>query len=127
MILSHLEKLIIENYNDGFATQSSTHRFVVRVFHVWQAWESDKFRNLRTNRPRRDHRSGSAADQAVTGSGQGKLITVKTDVLDISINTRGGDIDDRADLLAYPATPLRKALSVSGNYTQVLSTRHKVV
>ncbi|SUC29110.1 Uncharacterised protein [Providencia rustigianii] len=31
MILSHPEKLmIIENYNDGFATQSSTHRFVVR-------------------------------------------------------------------------------------------------
>ncbi|SUC29109.1 Oxa1Ec [Providencia rustigianii] len=41
--------------------------------------------------------------QAVTNSEQGKLIAVKTDVLDVRINTRGGDIDE-ADLLAYPAT-----------------------
>ena len=35
------------------------------------------------------------------GSGQGQLITVKTDVLSLTINTRGGDIE-QANLLAYP-------------------------
>ncbi len=28
--------------NDGFATQSFSHRFAVRVFMIWQAWEQDK-------------------------------------------------------------------------------------
>ncbi|EIQ83139.1 inner membrane protein oxaA [Yersinia pestis PY-66] len=37
------------------------------------------------------------------GSGQGQLITVKTDVLSLTINTRGGDIE-QANLLAYPDT-----------------------
>ena len=40
---------------------------------------------------------------AVPASGQGKLITVNTDVLSLTINTRGGDIE-QAKLLAYPDT-----------------------
>ncbi|MGL4858713.1 MAG: membrane protein insertase YidC, partial [Enterobacteriaceae bacterium] len=40
---------------------------------------------------------------AVPESSQGKLLTVSTDVLKLSINTRGGDIDE-AQLLHYPAT-----------------------
>ncbi|WP_161928931.1 membrane protein insertase YidC, partial [Pseudomonas yangonensis] len=45
--------------------------------------------------------AGSAADQGVPASGQGKLISVKTDVLDLTINTRGGDVQ-QALLPAYP-------------------------
>jgi hypothetical protein len=37
--------------------------------------------------------AGSAADQGVPASGQGKQITVKTDVLELTINTRGGDVE----------------------------------
>ncbi|WP_241650641.1 membrane protein insertase YidC, partial [Rosenbergiella collisarenosi] len=44
--------------------------------------------------------AGDAANQANT-SGQGKTITVTTDVLSLQINTRGGDIE-QAKLLAYP-------------------------
>ncbi len=47
--------------------------------------------------------AGSAADQGVPASGRGKLITVKTDVLELTINTNGGDIE-QALLLAYPKT-----------------------
>ncbi|MEX6374350.1 membrane protein insertase YidC [Providencia hangzhouensis] len=73
-------------------------------FLVWQAWESDKVaQDVKTVQTSQQADMPSSDAQAVTGSGQGKLITVKTDVLDIRINTRGGDIDE-ADLLAYPAT-----------------------
>ena len=73
-------------------------------FLVWQAWESDKVaQEVKTVQTTQQADMPSSDAQAVTGSGQGKLITVKTDVLDIRINTRGGDIDE-ADLLAYPAT-----------------------
>lgn len=73
-------------------------------FLVWQAWESDKAaQDLKTVQTTQQTDMPSSDSQAVTSSGQGKLITVKTDVLDLRINTRGGDIDE-ADLLAYPAT-----------------------
>ncbi|MBP6121659.1 MULTISPECIES: membrane protein insertase YidC [Providencia] len=73
-------------------------------FLVWQAWESDKVaQDVKTVQTTQQTDMPSSDAQAVTNSGQGKLITVKTDVLDIRINTRGGDIDE-ADLLAYPAT-----------------------
>ncbi|MBE8178526.1 membrane protein insertase YidC, partial [Leptospira borgpetersenii serovar Ballum] len=69
---------------------------------IWQAWEQDK------NPPQTQQTTqttttaaGSAASQGVPASGQGKLITVKTDVLSLTINTRGGDIE-QALLLAYP-------------------------
>ena len=71
-------------------------------FMIWQAWEQD-------NNPQPQQQTtqttttatGSAADQGVPASGQGKLITVKTDVLDLTINTRGGDVE-QALLLDYP-------------------------
>jgi YidC/Oxa1 family membrane protein insertase len=43
-----------------------------------------------------------SCSQACPASGQGKLITVKTDVLELTINTNGGDIE-QALLLAYDA------------------------
>ncbi|MEI9599995.1 membrane protein insertase YidC [Moellerella wisconsensis] len=73
-------------------------------FLVWQAWEGDNadLQNKAVQTTQQADMPSSDA-QPVTQSGQGKLITVKTDVLDLRINTRGGDIDE-ADLLAYPAT-----------------------
>ena len=46
----------------------------------------------------------SSDSLAVTGNSneQAKLITVKTDVLDFRINTRGGTIDEGLTKLAYP-------------------------
>lgn len=51
-IPSRLDHLIPENTNDGFATQSSYHRFVVRVFHDLASLEQDKIRSP-SSRPRR--------------------------------------------------------------------------
>ncbi len=71
-------------------------------FMIWQAWEQDK-----NPQPQQQitqtttTAAGSAADQGVPASGQGKLITVKTDVLELTINTRGGDVE-QAHLLTYP-------------------------
>ncbi|WP_058910707.1 membrane protein insertase YidC [Entomohabitans teleogrylli] len=71
-------------------------------FMIWQAWEQDKNPQPQTQQTTQTTTSqASAADQGVPASGQGKLITVKTDVLELSINTRGGDIE-QAQLLAYP-------------------------
>ncbi|MCS2151500.1 membrane protein insertase YidC [Scandinavium goeteborgense] len=73
-------------------------------FMIWQAWEQDK-----NPQPQQQitqtttTAAGSAADQGVPASGQGKLITVKTDVLELVINTRGGDVE-QALLLTYPKT-----------------------
>ena len=68
-------------------------------FFAWQTWESDKTQALNA--------ATQATQQTTTpsgeSSGQNKYITVKTDVLSLNINLRGGDIDE-ADLLAYPAT-----------------------
>ncbi|HAT1515108.1 membrane protein insertase YidC [Morganella morganii] len=68
-------------------------------FFAWQTWESDKTQALNA--------AVQATQQTTTpsgeSSGQNKYITVKTDVLSLNINLRGGDIDE-ADLLAYPAT-----------------------
>nr|WP_314266156.1 membrane protein insertase YidC [uncultured Moellerella sp.] len=78
-------------------------------FLVWQAWEGDQAdlqnKTAQTTQQRADMPSSDSDAQpvTVTESGKGKLITVKTDVLDLRINTRGGDIEE-ADLLAYPAT-----------------------
>lgn len=71
-------------------------------FMIWQTWEQDKNPQPQTQQTTQTTNSqGSAADQAVPASGQGKLITVQTDVLKLTINTRGGDVD-RALLLTYP-------------------------
>ncbi|MDR0806825.1 MAG: membrane protein insertase YidC [Enterobacteriaceae bacterium] len=75
-------------------------------FLIWQAWETDNAPQpaptaavQQTTAPA----TGSASTQSELTAGEGGLITVKTDVLSLTINTRGGDIQD-ADLLAYPAT-----------------------
>ncbi|MDU6415479.1 membrane protein insertase YidC [Mixta calida] len=53
--------------------------FLFVSFMIWQAWQTDH----------------------APASGQGKTITVKTDVLSLNINTRGGDVE-QAQLLTYP-------------------------
>ena len=63
------------------------------TFFAWQTWESDKTQALNA--------ATQATQQTTTpsgeSSGQNKYITVKTDVLSLNINLRGGDIDE-ADL-----------------------------
>ena len=70
---------------------------------IWQAWEQDKNPQPQAQQTTQTTTTaaGSAADQGVPASGQGKLISVKTDVLDLTINTRGGDVE-QALLPAYP-------------------------
>lgn len=75
------------------------------TFMIWQAWETDKNPPATTQAIQQatNTASGDASNQGVPASGQGKLITVKTDVLSLTINTRGGDIE-QANLLSYPET-----------------------
>ena len=75
------------------------------TFMLWQAWETDKNPPATTQAIQQATNAvtGDATNQGVPASGQGKLITVKTDVLSLTINTRGGDIE-QAHLLAYPDT-----------------------
>ncbi|HGN2258581.1 TPA: membrane protein insertase YidC [Proteus mirabilis] len=84
-------------------------------FLIWQQWEGDKVSQNTTTTTQVSQQADmpSSDSLAVTGNSneQAKLITVKTDVLDLRINTQGGTIDE-ADLLAYPAelnskTPFR--------------------
>ncbi|WP_233956875.1 membrane protein insertase YidC [Pectobacterium versatile] len=75
------------------------------TFMLWQAWETDKNPPATTQAIQQATNAvtSDATNQGVPASGQGKLITVKTDVLSLTINTRGGDIE-QAHLLAYPDT-----------------------
>ncbi|WP_225086365.1 membrane protein insertase YidC [Pectobacterium colocasium] len=75
------------------------------TFMLWQAWETDKNPPTTTQAIQQATNAvtGDANNQGVPASGQGKLITVKTDVLSLTINTRGGDVE-QAHLLAYPDT-----------------------
>ncbi len=97
------DHLIPENTNDGFATQSLVIALLFVSFMIWQAWEQDKNPQPQAQQTTQTTTTaaGSAADQGVPASGQGKLISVKTDVLDLTINTRGGDVE-QALLPAYP-------------------------
>ncbi|CAM3783692.1 membrane protein insertase YidC [Rouxiella silvae] len=72
-------------------------------FMIWQAWQTDHAPQAanQTTQQTANTATGDAANQAVPGSGQGKLITVNTDVLSLTINTRGGDIE-QALLTQYP-------------------------
>ncbi|NLS53601.1 membrane protein insertase YidC [Hafnia alvei] len=74
-------------------------------FMIWQAWQTDNNPQptAQTAGQTANTTTADASSQAVPESGQGKMITVKTDVLSLTINTRGGDIE-QANLLAYPAT-----------------------
>lgn len=71
-------------------------------FMIWQAWEQDNNPQPQVQQTTQTtNGQSSAAEQAVPSSGQGKLITVQTDVLKLTINTRGGDVE-QALLMAYP-------------------------
>lgn len=72
-------------------------------FMIWQAWQTDHapLPANQTTQQTANTAPGDASSQAVPASGQGKLITVKTDVLSLTINTRGGDIE-QALLLNHP-------------------------
>lgn len=73
-------------------------------FMIWQAWQQEH--NPQTQQQitqTTTTAAGSTATQGVPASSEGKKITVKTDVLELTINTYGGDID-QALLLAYPKT-----------------------
>ncbi|VAX77156.1 Membrane protein insertase YidC [Serratia symbiotica] len=74
-------------------------------FMIWQGWQADTATQLtnKTTQQTSHTTSNVSAIQVGQNSDQGQLITVKTDVLSLSINTRGGDIE-QAQLLAYPET-----------------------
>ncbi|UDG81103.1 Membrane protein insertase YidC [Candidatus Hartigia pinicola] len=75
------------------------------AFLVWQGWESKKAtqdaQTVKTTQQTNVLSTNNTQD--LRSVGQDKLITVKTDVLDLRINTRGADINE-AYLLAYPST-----------------------
>ncbi|SFD31515.1 membrane protein insertase YidC [Pragia fontium] len=73
------------------------------TFLIWQAWETDNAPQPAPTAQQSAAPAGSASTQSELAAGEGSLITVKTDVLSLTINTRGGDIQT-ADLLAYPET-----------------------
>ncbi len=77
--------------------------FLFVSFMIWQAWQTDNAPQPQQTQTTQNTTSvaGDAASQGVPASGQGKTITVKTDVLALNINTRGGDIE-QAQLLTYP-------------------------
>lgn len=69
---------------------------------IWQTWQSDHApKPLQTQTVQNTTSTVNDTAQGVPTSGQGKTITVKTDVLSLNINTRGGDIE-QAQLLTYP-------------------------
>ena len=76
--------------------------FLFVSFMIWQTWQTDHApQPQQTQTTQNTTAAGDAANQGVPASGQGKTITVKTDVLSLQINTRGGDIE-QAQLLTYP-------------------------
>lgn len=77
--------------------------FLFVSFMIWQAWQTDNAPQPLQTQTTQNHgqRSRRCRQSGVPASGQGKTITVKTDVLSLNINTRGGDID-QAQLLTYP-------------------------
>lgn len=71
---------------------------------IWQTWQTDHAPTPtpQTTQPTANTTAGDLDSQGVPARGQGQLITVKTDVLSLKINTRGGHIE-QAFLLSYPA------------------------
>lgn len=70
-------------------------------FMICQAWEQDHTPQPQVQQTTNSQGNANAANQGVQASDQGKLITVKTDVLELTINTRGGDVE-QALLPTYP-------------------------
>jgi YidC/Oxa1 family membrane protein insertase len=70
---------------------------------IWQAWQADHTSQptVQITQQTANTASGDTVNQGLPGSGQGQTIKVKTDVLSLAINTRGGDIE-QARLLTYP-------------------------
>lgn len=71
--------------------------FLVVTFLVWRAWTEDKEKAL----IQATTVATAPADPLQSAKTDGKLITVTTDVLKLTINTAGGDIV-QASLLNYP-------------------------
>ncbi|OCG50588.1 membrane protein insertase YidC [Gilliamella sp. Choc5-1] len=65
-------------------------------FFIWKAWEEDHA----PKPPIANQLAQSVSDDSIDGSAQGKTITVKSDVLSLTINTYGGDVQ-AAQLLKY--------------------------
>ncbi|TKI07288.1 membrane protein insertase YidC [Martelella alba] len=73
-------------------------------FMIWQAWQTDHSPQQQapaTQQTTNTANGDAAVNQGLPASGQGQQITVKSDVLSLVINTRGGDIE-QARLLTYP-------------------------
>ncbi|VAY02328.1 Membrane protein insertase YidC [Arsenophonus endosymbiont of Aleurodicus dispersus] len=68
-------------------------------FLIWQTWESYKTQPINNDQIVKQINMSSYNNKSAHE--QAKFITVKTDVLELHINTRGGDIDQAA-LLHYP-------------------------
>lgn len=74
-------------------------------FMIWQTWQADNALQLtpQTTQQTLNAIVNDPARQDRSTNTKNKLITVNTDVLLLTINTRGGDIEE-AKLLAYPQT-----------------------
>ncbi|MGP1924499.1 MAG: membrane protein insertase YidC [Arsenophonus sp. NEOnobi-MAG3] len=70
-------------------------------FLIWQTWESDKTQPIKSEQIVKQMDIPSHDKQLPLGYEEAKFIRVKTDVIKLRINTRGGDID-QAELLHYP-------------------------
>lgn len=69
---------------------------------IWQAWEDDKAPVPKATQTMQttSNGTGDSVSHDVPAGGEGKLITINTDVLSVTINTSGGDIR-QASLLKY--------------------------
>lgn len=74
-------------------------------FMIWQAWQVDHVPQptAQTTHHPLDATENSIAIQKKTVNNQDKMIIINTDVLSLTINTHGGDIE-QAKLLAYQET-----------------------
>lgn len=72
-------------------------------FIIWQAWQTDHAPQhiAKIMQQTENAIAGDPVSQRVPASGKNEFITVKTDVLSLRINTRGGDIE-QVFLLTYP-------------------------
>ncbi len=74
-------------------------------FMIWQAWQEDVAPPPTISNTQKNAHivTGGTARYIMQENSEDKLITINTDVLSLTINTRGGDIEE-AKLLSYPDT-----------------------
>jgi YidC/Oxa1 family membrane protein insertase len=72
--------------------------FLFVSFLIWQAWQTDH--NPQPEQTQSKQVTNTQLTATAPATSAGKIITVKTDVLSLAINTRGGDIE-QAKLLTY--------------------------